>query len=43
MGWTYKHRKKRDELRDQYTRETGQDDYRSPAFEAWLKARGELD
>ena len=43
MGWTYRHRKKRDELRDQYTRETGRDDYWSPAFEAWLRARGELD
>lgn len=43
MGWTYKHRKKRDELRAQYTRETGGDDYRSPEFEAWLRKRGEID
>jgi len=42
MGWTYKHLKKRDELREQYTRETGHDDYRSPEFEAWLRERGEL-
>jgi len=43
MGWNYKHSKKRDELRAQYTRETGQSDYHSPDFEVWLRARGELD
>lgn len=43
MGWTYKHRKKRDELRKQYTEETGRDDYKSPSFEEWLRARSALD
>ena len=43
MGWTYKHRKMRDALRRRYTEETGLDDYRSPAFEAWLRAQGEIE
>ena len=43
MGWTYKHRKLRDQLRKQFTEETGSTDYKSPAFEAWLKARSELE
>jgi hypothetical protein len=39
----YKHCKWRDELREQYTRETGDDDYRSLAWEAWLLKRGEIE
>lgn len=42
MSWTYKHRKNRDTLRKLYTLETGDDDYKSPSFEAWLKGRGEI-
>lgn len=38
MGFTYKHRKLRDEVRARYTAETGRDDFRAPEFEAWLIA-----
>ena len=42
MGWTYKHQKLRDALREKYQLETGRNDFTSPEFEQWLKDRGEL-
>lgn len=37
MGWTYKHRKKRDEIRRAWTEKTGSTDYSDPAFWEWAK------
>ncbi len=42
MAWTYSTLKWRAALRAKYTEETGKSDYSSPAFEAWLVARGEI-
>lgn len=39
MGWTYKQRKLRDDLRKQWTEETGRVDYGDPAFWEWAKSR----
>lgn len=39
MGWTYRKKKWRDNLRKAYTEETGSDDYQAPEFWDWCKAR----
>ena len=41
MGFTYKHRKQRDEIRAKFTGETGLD-YIDPRFEVWLVENGYL-
>ena len=41
MGFTYKHCKKRDEIRAKFTAETGLD-YTDPSFEVWLVENGYL-
>ncbi len=36
MGWTYKQRKLRDQMRAQFTAQTGSTDYRSREFAEWV-------
>ncbi len=37
MGWTYKHRKWREQMRQKFTDETGSTDYTSREFAAWVE------
>ena len=43
MGWTYKAKKWRDQVRQEYTEQTGSNDFQDPAFEEWLLKNGYLD